>query len=220
MEYQAYYNRLKKACERLETFYSGLDESARDQLYQFYSDKRLDPDGRAIRTVFDVDCTADGLLTFYQICRHEEKESDIIRTYKEYSKEPIIFFPCEIGGINTSRAAAFGDRIDHTLFDLKNYFIDARDDCRLLKAYNRPFTQKWLQGMGSFDSIIDWWGIKGIFADESYNVYDIETGSVVDRYKSPAEYQEQWSKRFYDGLKQKIEQFHQKRNRFRFWKEI
>lgn len=210
-KYEKYVKKLILGCEKLDNYASTIGETddSRDLLYSFYCDNRLDPDGYARREICDVDCTADGLLTFYQICRHEEQICDIVSVYRDYGRCPMIFFPCEVGGINTSRARAFWDRIDHALFDLKNYFGDRRTECYLAKAYNRPITKKWLDGMGSFENIVDWWGVKGIFTDSDYNVYDLEmnAGESINDYRSRGYYKTQWSQNYYNNLKECISWF-------------
>ena len=95
----------------------------------------------------------------------------------KYRKLPIIFFPTETRGINYSRNNAFGDRIDHTLFDLKNYFSEdeeKRKSCKLAQVYNKSTTSEWLSKIGSYKNYIEWLGLKNIFNDNDYNVLDLE----------------------------------------------
>lgn len=136
----------------------------------------------------------------------EEDVKQIVEVYAQYRRVPVFFFPSEIGGINTVRSKIFGDRIDHTLYDLKIYFSEERNKCYMLKAYNRPKTKQWLDGMQSFEHLIDWLGIKGIFTDESYNVYDLEyvDNRILREYKNLHEYNRAWSNAYYNNLKSKI----------------
>lgn len=179
----------------------------RNLLFSEYRQRGLDPDGKAQRYEFDIKCTADGLHSIWRICNLEKNVEDIVSTYERYRRIPIFFFPSDIGGINTSRAKTFGDRIDHTLFDLKMYYSEERDKCRLLSAYNRPKTKAWLKGMKSFENIVDWWGVKGIFTDENYNVYDLEFEEkhIISGLRGVAEYQAQWSIDYYNNLKKRID---------------
>lgn len=176
-------------------------------LFSEYRQRSLDPDGKALRYEFDVKCTADGLHSIWRICNLEKKVEDIVPTYERYRKVLVFFFPSEMGGINTSRAKTFGDRIDHTLYDLKMYYSEERAKCRLLSAYNRPKTKVWLKGMQSFENLVDWWGIKGIFTDEDYNVYDLEFEEkhIITDLREVAEYQAQWSMNYYNNLKKRID---------------
>ncbi|MGT2772180.1 DUF6994 family protein [Streptococcus marimammalium] len=74
--------------------------------------------------------------------------------------------------INTLRYAKFKDRIDYTLFDLKNYFENK--ECKLYKAFTSPNTKKWLESFNDFTDLVDKMNLNH-FVDENYNVYDIST---------------------------------------------
>lgn len=95
-------------------------------------------------------------------------------------------FPRERGGINTSRYSIFGDRIYHTLFDLKQYFENK--ECKLNKAYQLPRTKLWLDSFNNFQELITYMKIDGIFTDANNEIYDLEksnneiTNSYCDYY--------------------------------------
>ena len=181
------------------------DKKIRALIFKEYKDNKLDPDGKALRYEFGIKCTADGLLSMLRICTLEKNVDEIDPVFKCYRSIPIFFFPSEIGGINTSRSKMFGDRIDHTLYDLKMYYSEQRKKCRLINTYKKSKTKKWLRKMGSFENIIDWLGVKEIFTDSKYNIYDLEyNNQIIDKYKKPFEYQEQWSDKYYSNLKIKI----------------
>lgn len=182
------------------------EEKLRRLLFEEYRRRKLDPDGKAIRYVGDVKCTADGLLSMWRICNMEEQVQNIARVFDIYRQIPIFFFPCERGSINTSRAKVFGDRIDHTLFDLKKYYTDTKDKCYLLNAYNREKTNKWLTEMKSFENLIDWWGVKGTFTDDEYNIFDLEYSDnrIIETYKTMKEYQLPWNIGYYNNVKERI----------------
>lgn len=75
-------------------------------------------------------------MSITRIYHYEGFNKNFIETFKKYRRIPIIFFPSERGGINIARNSKFGDRIDHTLFDLKCYYDKKRrKECRLLKSY-------------------------------------------------------------------------------------
>ena len=189
-------------------YQSESEEVLRENLFKKYREAGLDPDGKAVRYAFDVKCTADGLHSIWRITNMEKDVEQIIPVYTRYRRVPIFFFPCERGGINTTRAKTFGDRIDHTLFDLKMYFSDS-EKCMMSNAYNRPKTKMWLEGMQSFEKLIDWLGVKRIFTDESYNVYDLEytDGRAIKEYCTLQEYQEPWSDAYYENLKARIDMY-------------
>lgn len=75
--------------------------------------------------------------------------------------------------INTLRYSIYKDRIDYTLFDLKNYFMGKKTD--LKPAYSQPLTNKWLQQFqGDFSSFIDKMKLN-VFVDNEYNILDVES---------------------------------------------
>lgn len=172
-----------------------------DMIYAFY----LDPDGYDVRTIGGVSCSADGLLSIKRICRKYGVSEEGIREYERYRKIPIFFFPQERNGINMARASVFGDKIDATLFDLKRKFEGSTH--RLAKAYDLPKTSKWIESIGDFKKLVDIYGIKGIFVDDDYNVFDLEkcNGSVITEYSN--DYSWNWSDAYYQHLKFKIDEF-------------
>ncbi len=200
-----------RAVNEMKSFYENyyLETDFRDSLVRMYKEKHLDPDGRAIRYEFGVKCTADTLLSIRRICNMESDTSNIIPVYERYNCTPIFFFPSEIGGINTSRSSAFGDRIDLTLFDIKMYYSGRVDSCRLKYTFERENTKNWLQGFGSFEALINWLGIKGIFTDERYNVFDLEScsGETINSFNSGKVANRSWSLNYYENVKNKIEAF-------------
>lgn len=208
------YNRAyQRAVDFMTNYYAEHKESdnIRKLLVEEYKKNKMDPDGKAIRYISDVKCTADALLSILRICSLEKNISDVIPVYEEYRKTPIFFFPCENGGINTSRNSVFGDKIDHTLYDLKMYFKN-NESCLLKNAYNRQKTKTWLESMGSFESIIDWFGIKGIFTDENYNVFDLdfESDKIITSYDPVSKYHRQWTDVYYNNIKKKTQEFYGK----------
>lgn len=211
-QYSQYYIAHSYACETISIIFQQYynkenDAIVRNKIYNTYLNKRLDPDSKALRYVFDIKCTADGLHSIKRICDLEENVENIIPAYKYFRSFPIFFFPSERGGINSTRALVFGDRIDHTLYDLKLSYTDEKKNCRLFNTYNRPKTKAWLENMESFENIVDWWGIKGIFTDKLYNVYNLayNDNRPITQYLSPDKYREQWSLSYYNNLKNKIQ---------------
>lgn len=171
----------------------------------------LDPDPYAIKEVEDIICTADGLLSIKRMYRKYGLSDKMISEYARYRKVPIFFFPKEKNGINMLRTSVFGDKIDYTLFDIKKYYenfnnIDAHN-CKLSSAYKLPKTKKWLQNMGTFENLVDWYGIKGIFVDENYEVYDIEKGNGEHLTDYCEKYSWYWSDVYYDNLKKLIDKY-------------
>ena len=156
----------------------------------------------------DIICTADALLSAWRIYNHEGFNRKFINAYKKYRKEPIFFFPREKGGINQSRAAFFGDRIDHFLFDLKQYCSGKHS--KLESVYQKEKTKKWLESFNQvnrrpdFGELVKWFRIDGIFVNENLEVFDLERkdGSIIEQYSQT--YSRKWSKGYYKNLKKKL----------------
>ncbi len=182
------------------------DRTKWEILYSMY----VDPDPKSIKEINGVKCTADGLLSIRRIHQKFGLSAELIEEYRIYRRTPIFHFPAVYGGINQSRAmkGGFGDRIDHTLFDLKRY-CDGHNNCRLQSAYMTAPTAKWLESFDyDFSRIVDeWFGVRGIFVDDNDKVLDLEysDGTTIKQYS--ASYSWQWSDRYYENLKKKILEF-------------
>lgn len=181
----------------------GTDEEAWRLFCHFY----VDPDGypineQGLRTRNGVECTADTIISTCRIRMHEGFNEQFINTFAQYRRAPMIFFPRELGGINTSRAARFGDRIDHALYDLKRYYD--KKPCRLASAYALPKTQRWLQSFNDFHELVVWMEIDGVLIDDNDEVFDLEKndGSVICDYYE--KYTRTWSESYYHNVKEKI----------------
>lgn len=172
-----------------------------EMLYAFY----VDPDECAIWTIGGVICSADGLLSIRRIYRKYGMSAETVHEYEIYRQVPIFFFPKEKNGVNITRASVFGDRIDCTLYDLKRRFEGKK--CKLEKVYNMPKTSIWLSEIGSFENLANLYGIKGIFVNDDYEVYDLEKGdrNILTTYSDT--YTWDWSDSYYDNLKKKIDEF-------------
>lgn len=217
--YFNYYISHQKAVQIIDSIYqqnkdNATDAQLKDLIYKTYKAKQLDPDGKAIRSEFEIRCTADGLCSILKICKFESNAEEIAQIYKRYRSIPIFFFPSENGGINASRAqtGTFKDRIDYTLFDLKCYLNpkateEDRRNCKLFNAYTRPKTKQWLESMKTFENIIDWYGVKGIFTNNNYEIFDIQTGdgSVITDYLGMQGWE--WNTQYYNNVKEKIDLF-------------
>ncbi len=191
-----------------------------DNAWKLFYNSYIDPDGYSgvgVKTVNNTKLTSDGLLSVKRIKAMEGGfNNKFIESFKKYREIPIIYFPSETGGINVLRASKLEDRIDHTLLDIKHY-LEAPDpnQCILIDAYERSKTKKWLASYKkNFNKLVDDMGIKGIFVNEYYEVYDLEgsEGSILEELKNEKdyvkprskEYISKWSKQYYDNIKEKI----------------
>lgn len=159
----------------------------------------IDPDPYSIKMFDDIACTADGLISINRIHRRLGVTPEFIKEYKACRKHPVVFFPKERNGINVARCRVFGDRIDHALFDLKNYY--AGKDFRLGSAYAQKKTANWLNVMGSFENIVDEFKLKGVFTNDAYEVLDLDKsdGSIITEYDPLYRYE--WTSCYYENLR-------------------
>lgn len=187
-------------------------DKAWNLFYKFYED----PDGYPIengnyKMVGDIKCTVDGLLSVKRIKQHESGfGKEFIDVFKIYRKTPVIYFPCERYGINVTRSRVFGDRIDHTLYDLKRKCA-GKTDCRLEKAYRLPKTAEWLTQFDyNFEKIVRWLKVDGIFVNDKYEVFDLEysNGTTIKEYQPV--YDKKWTDAYYGNVKKKIESYERK----------
>ena len=130
----------------------------------------------------------------------------MIKEYETYRKHPIFYFPRERNGVNMTRATVFGDRIDCTLLDLKYYYTREKQ-CKLKSALKKVKTAKFLQTFSTFEELVDWYGIKGSFVNESYEINDLErgAGAILSDYHSDTRWQ--WSDQYYENIKKASEKF-------------
>ena len=205
-KYNNYNYMYSESLERLDKFikeHKDIDDIDFDKWHEW---SYIDPDGYSVRVRNKVACTADGLISIKRMYKKYKATSELVKEYKEYRKTPILHFPSEYNGINRTRARVFGDRPDHTLYDLKMYFEGSKD-CRLGSAYKLPLTAKWLGSFKNFSDLTEWLGIKGIFTDENNEVFDLEynDGTIIKGYAE--KYDWKWSDAYYENLKKKIKEY-------------
>lgn len=168
-----------------------------------------DPDGYDIKQRCNIDCTADGLLSIKRIYTVHGFNEQMIQEYEIYRKQAIIHFPRERNGVNMSRAFIFGDRIDSTLLDLKNYYDNNKlaDSCRLKNAFKLPKTSVFLQSFDDFASLVDWLGIRGSFVNDANEIFDLEKGkdNILTNYHLDTSWK--WSDNYYQNVKLAIDQY-------------
>lgn len=205
-KYNNYNCMYSESLERLDKFIKEHKDIDDIDFKKWHEENYIDPDGYSVRVRNKVACTADGLISINRMYKKYNATSELVKEYKEYRKTPILYFPSEYNGINTTRATVFGDRPDHTLYDLKMYFEGSKD-CRLGSAYKLPLTAKWLGSFKDFSELTEWLGIKGIFTDENNEVFDLEynDGTIIKGYAE--KYDWKWSDAYYENLKKKIKEY-------------
>ena len=162
-----------------------------------------DPDEKSVKFLGGIACGADGLVSLRKLHDRYGIQPELVKEYKECRKTPIIHFPKERKGINMSRAAVFGDRIDHTLYDLKR-FCEGYEDCKLKLAYSLPKTSQWLECFKyDFSELVKWMEIDNVFVKNN-EVFDLEKndGSFITEYRDT--YERKWTDSYYNNLKSKI----------------
>lgn len=202
-KYNNYNYMYSESLERLDKF---IKEHKDIDFNEWHEQNYIDPDGYSVRVRNKIPCTADGLISIKRMYKKYKATPDLVKEYKEYRKTPILHFPSEYNGINSTRARVFGDRPDHTLYDLKMYFEGSKD-CRLGSAYKLLLTSEWLRSFKNFSELTEWLGIKGIFTDENNEVFDLEynDGTIIKGYAE--KYDWKWSDAYYENLKEKIKEY-------------
>ena len=202
-KYNNYNYMYSKNVERLKKF---VKENKDIDFKEWHKENYIDPDNYSVRVRNKILCTADGLISINRMYKKYNATSELVKEYKEYRKTPILYFPSEYNGINSTRARVFGDRPDHTLYDLKMYFEGSKD-CRLGSAYKLLLTSEWLGSFKNFSDLTEWLGIKGIFTDGNNEVFDLEynDGTIIKGYAE--KYDWKWSDAYYENLKEKIKEY-------------
>ena len=125
-------------------------------------------DGEKIILGADIICGYKSLMKYYPDFNQWLKAYSLVR-----SKTDLHFLwpRHKLPTINTLRFTIYKDRIDYTLFDLKNYF--AGESTLMMPAYNNLLTKKWLsQFHNDFALFIDSMKLN-MFVDKEYNVLNI-----------------------------------------------
>lgn len=131
----------------------------------------------------------------------------------------------------------YSDRIDLFLFDLKlwfKYYYDegnkdtACSKCKMYRCYLEEITETraWLDALNikaktegytdGFEYLMDEvYNVRGIFVDEKFDVYDIESNELIDEETNWGGVREGgWSKVFYENLKAKIDAWYKRQGFF------
>lgn len=122
----------------------------------------------------------DYLYRENEFINNEEKFIEIYYKIRKYENAGHLLWPVhESPTINTERYQKFNDRIDYTLFDIKNYFQE-KEKTHLKNAYFNKIsgekTAKWLNTFNNFEEFIikmklERWCVK---KDGKYEVLDLD----------------------------------------------
>lgn len=173
----------------------------------------------------DITFSYDGLISINSILEFNkgilfDKET-FINEYKKCRDTPIFFFPSKKCGkqtINQGRNVHFEDRIDYTLFDIKNYL--GGKECKMKDIYENGDTKRWLEIVmenGGFKYLVELYGINNIFVKEEgddYKIIDIENNdgkTFINKYLDNKNDYE-WKENYYNNLRSMIIDFKNKLN--------
>ena len=92
-------------------------------------------------------------------------------------RSKLIMWPRHRQSINVRRYQCFRDRIDFTIFDIKQYY--QYGESRLVKKDSD--TVKYLDSLDSFERFIDEYNFQS-FVDENYDVKNLADGGIISNY--------------------------------------
>ena len=101
---------------------------------------------------------------------------EIAEAYK-LIRSKLIMWPRHRQSINVRRYQCFRDRIDFTIFDIKQYYQNR--ESRLVKKDSGTVT--YLDGLDSFESFLNEYDLQ-LFVDESGNVKNLANGGIISNY--------------------------------------
>ncbi len=123
---------------------------------------RLGPDG--ICGIKYIESYLDGT---------QEKKAEAYKLIRS----KLIMWPRHRQSINVRRYQCFRDRIDFTIFDIKQYYQNG--ESRLVKKDSD--TVKYLDSLDSFERFIDEYNFQS-FVDENYDVKNLADGGIITSY--------------------------------------
>jgi len=178
----------KKLYQNIEVQYKNLDlkyklVNRRNRLIKEYENKKI--------IFFSLDCVIGWksiLDTYYEEKKFIGNEKEFIKTY-EIIRNPEnaghLLWPVHITPtINTERYHKFNDRVDYTLYDIKNY-LDSKpekDKFKLKSAYF-TITSLWIDMFKNFDDFIEKMKLKRWCIEENghYEVIDLSSENMTDK---------------------------------------
>lgn len=140
---------------------------------------RLGPDG--ICGIKYIESFLDGTL------------EEMAEAYK-LIRSKLIMWPRHRQSINVRRYQCFRDRIDFTIFDIKQYYQNG--ESRLVKKASD--TVKYLDSLKSFERFIDEYNFQS-FVDENYDVKNLASGGIITSYDE-YEYSFDINKKYLENL--------------------
>lgn len=215
----------------------GLHSCKRVTNGKSYNNIGLDEDGKYYvekqNLISFLDCCRKVPIFFFPPARSDKQFGTPEEWLANWREEPVWH-----QGINGSRAQAYNDRIDLVLFDLKMWFeyqvgkitkleILKICDPKMVDCYLDELTdtKKWIEKLNSaakgknynsgFEYLVDEvYGVKGIFVNEEYEVYNLAYSSnmrapeLISIHNWDEIKNDGWSRVVFNNLKDKIYEFY------------
>ena len=119
-------------------------------------------------------------------------------------RRKLILWPKHRQSINQRRYACFRDRIDFTIFDIKQFYESGSTEPKLVKR-NSP-SAEYLMLLGSFEAFIKEYEL-GKFVDRKGNVKNLSTGGMITSYDD-YKYSDEENKNYLMALIELLKEHH------------
>lgn len=146
--------------------------------------------GRKIKIAPDGIC---GIKYLQKYC------DDYAGTY-QIIRSKLITWPSHSNGINQRRYQVFRDRLDFTIYDIKQFYIDGKGNSKLV--IKNSDTAYYLNVIGSFRDFINEYELQN-FVDKSNNVINLATGKIIKSYDEYT-FSKEINRKYLDGLIRKL----------------
>ncbi len=183
---------IKNAVVLWVTYYNKLNydrqtkyDSIVEKNYSLIKDENLssyvDPDIKIEKeiTIDDehIRLGPDGICGIKYIESYLDGTPEKIAEAYKLIRSKLIMWPRHRQSINVRRYQCFRDRIDFTIFDIKQYYQNG--ESRLVKKDSD--TVKYLDSLDSFERFIDEYNFQS-FVDENYDVKNLADGGIISNY--------------------------------------
>ena len=157
----------------------------------------VDPDKRIIENLKigaeDIRLAPDGICGLKYLEKYLDKEKDKADAYR-LIRSKIIMWPKHEQSINVRRYAFFRDRIDFTLFDIKQYYENKGS--KLIKGNTKTIT--YLNELKPFENFVEKYELMSFIYNDG-NVKNLAKGGVIDGY-GDYDFSADENKKYLNGL--------------------
>ena len=152
--------------------------------------------GTTFRMAPDGICNIKYLKAFYD-------EKNLAEAYSTI-RNKLILWPKHKQSINQKRYACFRDRIDFTIFDIKQFYESSSTESKLVKR--KSPSAEYLMLLGSFEAFIKEYEL-GKFVDRKGNVKNLSTGGMITSYDD-YKYSDEENKNYLMALIELLKEHH------------